>query len=115
MIYILGLDIGTTAIKASIFNELGEECGNSTEEYQLITPDNSIVELDAQTYVNKFVQATNNAINNSGICKNDIASIGFSAQGETFICLDENDKPIRNAIVWMDNRATEESKFIEEN
>jgi sugar (pentulose or hexulose) kinase len=113
MVYILGVDIGTTAIKAAVFNYDGEECGSATEEYQLITPENNIVELDAQTYVDKFVQAVQNAIKKAKINKNDIASIGFSSQGETFVCLDDKNQPIRNAIVWMDNRAVEEAKYIE--
>ena len=55
------------------------------------------------------------AINDSGAMQVDatkIRALGISAQGETLIFVDEQGKPLRNAIVWMDNRAQEEAENL---
>lgn len=113
MKYVLGIDIGTTAIKAAVFDETGHEQGSHTCEYSLLTPTPVRVELEAQTYVNAFKVALSNAISKAKIAKSEIVSLGISAQGETLFFLDEQAEPLRPAIVWMDNRATEEAAWIE--
>lgn len=113
MKYVLGVDIGTTAIKAAVFDELGTDLGSHTCEYTLLTPSPVRVEMDAQTYVNAFKTALSNAIGKAKVSKDEIVSLGISAQGETLFFLDENAAPLRPAIVWMDNRATEEATWIE--
>ena len=113
MKYILGIDIGTTAIKAAVFDETGRDCGSHTCEYSLLTPTATRVELEAQTYVNAFKVALSNAVSNAKVARQDIISLGISAQGETLFFLDEKLEPLRPAIVWMDNRATEEAAWLE--
>ncbi|MCR8928891.1 FGGY family carbohydrate kinase [Priestia megaterium] len=113
MKYILGVDIGTTAIKAAVFDSNGQECGSRTEEYTLITPSAGMVELAAESYVETFSAAIKSAIESSGVNIDDIVSLGMSAQGETLLCLNQNGSPLRRAIVWMDNRAVDEAAFIE--
>lgn len=113
MRYILGVDLGTTAIKAAVFDEKGKECGSKTVEYALLTPSPGMAELKVNTYVETFKEASQKAIERAGIPVEDIVSVGMSAQGETTICLDENNEPLRPAIVWMDVRAVEEAEYIE--
>lgn len=114
MKYILGVDLGTTAIKAAVFDETGKECGSKTVEYTLLTPQPGWCELEVSTYVDTFIAASHAAMERAGITAEQIDSIGMSAQGETTICLDEKNEPLRPAIVWMDLRATEESEYIQE-
>ena len=46
----LGLDIGTTGVKAVLFDEKGTVCGSGLAEYTLETPSPDIVELDPAIY-----------------------------------------------------------------
>jgi len=114
MKYILGIDLGTTAIKTAVFDETGKEHGSKTIEYTLLTPRPGWAELEVETYVDTFIAASHQAMERAGITADQIDSIGMSAQGETTIFLDENFQPLRPAIVWMDIRATKESEYIEE-
>lgn len=113
MTHVLGIDIGTTAIKAAVFDSLGAVHGSATCEYQLLTPASGVVELEAQTYVSAFKTAVNSAILNSKLSKEDIVALGISAQGETLFFLDENGNPVRRPIVWMDNRANAQADLIQ--
>ena len=114
MKYVLGIDIGTTAIKAAVFDEDGRVKGSHSCEYKLQTPSRVMVELEAETYVNAFKTAVTAAIKNSAVAGQDIVSLAISAQGETLFLLDETGKPLRPAIVWMDNRATQEAQWLED-
>ncbi len=114
MKFVLGVDIGTTAIKAAVFDERGAERGSNSCEYQLLTPFSGAVELNAQSYVDAFKSAVSAAISAAKVSKDDIVSLGISAQGETLFLLDEHGEPLRPAIVWMDTRANDEASWIEE-
>ena len=110
--YILSLDLGTTAIKVAIVNTLGKLIATSTQEYKLLTPDTLSVELPAEVYWKAFKEGVKEAIFKSGIDKDDLVSMGISAQGETLIFLDSDGNPLRDAIVWMDNRAQKEAEEL---
>ena len=73
-----------------------------------------IVELDAEIYWQSAKSAISEAIGQAGIAPADIRSIAITGQAETLIMVDENGKPLRKAIVWLDNRAAAEAKELEE-
>jgi len=111
--YLLGVDIGTTAIKAAIFDLEGREIGGHIAEYSLLTPQPGHVELEAATYLETFALAVRNALEQAKVSGSDLAVLGLSAQGETLLCLDGNNQPLIPAIVWMDSRAGAEADEIE--
>jgi len=111
--YLLGVDIGTTAIKAAVFDREGRELGNHIAEYSLLTPHTGHVELDAETYLATFAEAVHCALHAANIHADQLAVLGLSAQGETLLCLDEQYAPLMNAIVWMDSRAGTQANEIE--
>ena len=58
MKYILGIDIGTTAIKAAVIGEDGEIYGTKTSEYPLTTLPSGEVEADLSLYEEAFKGAS---------------------------------------------------------
>ena len=110
--YILTIDMGTTAFKASLFDCSGNECASSTEEYQLITPQPGQAEMEVSEYVNIFKTAVSGAISKAKVSPEEIVTLGISCQAETTVFLDKNSMPVRPAIVWCDNRAAEEASEI---
>jgi xylulokinase len=114
MDYILSVDAGTTASKVSLFDENGELVAISSQEYALITPTSLAVEIEAITLWNAFKKGITEVLGKSKVDKNLIRALGISAQGETLIFLDKNGIPLRNAIVWLDNRAQQEAEILTE-
>lgn len=108
----LGIDAGTTAIKAGVFDEGGHVLGIDGQEYQLLTPAPSLVEMDPETYWRACCNAVRNAVRRSGTNARDISTLCISSQGETLIPVDSAGVPTRRAIVWLDNRAAEEARLI---
>lgn len=110
---ILSLDLGTTAIKVAVVSLEGKLLATSTQEYKLLTPDTLSVELPPEQYWTAFKAGIKEALAKSGVKGDDLACLGISAQGETLIVIDKDGKPLRNAIVWMDNRAQEEAEELD--
>ena len=111
---ILAVDLGTTALKCALHDLQGNVVAKDTEEYQLITPDALSVEMDTETYWRAFSTAIAKVMKVSGIAPADVKALGLSAQGETLIVVDKSGRPLRRAIVWLDNRAQSEADELGE-
>jgi len=108
MKYLLGVDIGTTSLKAAVFNENTECVKSVTKDYTLEVK-GDYVEFPAEKYWELFYDALNEL---SGEYK--ISAMSIDTQCETIIVADENGMPLRKAIVWLDNRAKNEAEKIKE-
>jgi xylulokinase len=102
---ILGIDVGTTSLKTAAFSIKGEKLAAATVEYSLLTPAAGFVEAPCEVYLDSIKKCLARMRDVSALNTKDISFIGFSVQGETLCFLDEEARPLRNAIVWMDNRA----------
>ena len=110
---LIGLDLGTTAMKVAAFDKKGKLLAVSTQEYDLITPSVNVVEEAEEVYWKAFCDGIADLKAQHPFGKDDRMALGISAQGETLFFVDEHGKSLRNAIVWMDNRAGEEAKELE--
>lgn len=111
---LIGLDIGTTALKAAVFDTAGGLLAVSTQEYTLITPQVNYVEESGEVYWKALKDAVTDLNRQYPLAGEEEAALAISAQGETLFFLDRDGKLLRNAIVWMDNRAQEEALFLKE-
>ena len=109
---LLGIDLGTTAIKTVVFDTHGGQIAEACVEYALITDKPDYVEVDPEVYWTSLTTALGQIGQKCDL--KDIVGISFSAQGETMLFMDGDGKPLYNAIVWMDNRAKEEAKFLQQ-
>lgn len=108
--YILGIDVGTTSLKTSAFTHKGEQVASAVVEYDLLTPAPNVVEAPANVYMDSIKKCLKKM--ESKISLRAINVIGFSVQGETLCMLDEEGNPLRNAIIWMDNRARDQAEEL---
>jgi sugar (pentulose or hexulose) kinase len=107
--HLLGVDLGTTAIKAALFDGSGRRVAASTREYPLLTPAPQVVEQEVEVYWRAFRDALAAVLASGGVAPGRIRALGISAQGETLIAADRQGRALAPAIVWMDNRAQRES------
>jgi xylulokinase len=106
MAYLLGADIGTTSLKACVFNEAGECIRSATKDYTLAVSGDR-VEFPAEDYFKLFSEAFEEV--SAGL---EIAALAIDTQCETLILADEAGRPLMPAIVWLDNRAAKEAEEI---
>ena len=105
----LGIDIGTTSIKAAVFNAEGDRLALRSVDYTLDTDSaTGNIEFDAD----KYVDMCKSVIDELTLECGKIDALSIDTQGETIIFTDEIGEPVYPAIVWLDNRATEEAEMI---
>lgn len=112
MIYLLGIDVGTTAIKVVLFDTHGRIKSMDRQEYNLIMPDSTTCELNPEVYWKSTVKGIKNVLKMSKINPKDIKSLSISSQGETIIFVGKDGEILRNAIVWLDTRSQKEAEII---
>lgn len=110
----LAVDLGTTGCRSILFDNKLEVLSSSYEEYPLITPREKWTEQDAELWWSLTLKTAEDAIARSGISAKEIRAISVSSQGITVVPVDENIKPLSNAISWLDVRAEDETAAVAE-
>jgi xylulokinase len=105
---LVGLDVGTTGVKALAVAEDGEVIARCEVGYPLSTPRPGWAEQDPEDWW----RATEEAL--AGLGVEQPAGIGLSGQMHGLVALDPSDAVIRPAILWNDQRTAAECAEIEE-
>jgi xylulokinase len=103
----VGLDVGTTGVKAIAVSAEGEVLARAEEEYPLSTPAPGWSEQDPEDWW----RATEAAL--AAVGAEGAAGIGLSGQMHGLVALDASDEVIRPAILWNDQRTSAECEEIE--
>ena len=103
---LLGIDFGTTSLKACLFNEKGERLATESVKYELIT-DGDYIEFPVEDFFTAF-----KTVFDKITAKFAVDALSVDTQGETLIVLDRDGKPLMNAISWLDTRAEKQAKEI---
>ena len=109
---LLAIDAGTTSVKAGLFAPDGRCLGISRQEYQLETPAADRAQLDPEIYWQACLKTVRTAMQQSALQPGQVQAVAVSSQGETTITLDKDGKAIYPALVWLDNRATDQAAFL---
>ncbi len=107
--YIVGIDAGTSVIKAVLFNLEGKEIDKHSISIDTESPKLNWVEEDMCVIwdnVKKCIKAITNNTN-----KDRILGIGITAQGDGTWLINKNGNPVRKGICWCDGRS---AKIINE-
>lgn len=109
--YLLGIDMGTSTVKAALFTAEGAQVGLQSDEY-LLTPDNEIVENDPETYWQPVVRAIRKLIEAFPGKPSQIVALSTSTFGESIYPMAADGSPSRPSISWMDNRSAPEAQAL---
>ena len=107
MTTLVGLDVGTTGVKAVAISTDGEVLATDEEPYALSTPHPGWAEQDPEDWWH----AAEVVIRRLPF---DEIRLGLSGQMHGLVCLDEADRVLRPAILWNDQRTAAECAEIEE-
>lgn len=101
----LVLDVGTTGVKAFVFDEKLRVAAKSYQKLSKQTPKRGWVEQDPKEILAKSVAAIREAVNESKVSLILLAGLGITNQRETTILWDKKTgRPVYPAIVWEDTR-----------
>jgi xylulokinase len=103
MAYVIGVDSSTTATKAVVWDRDGNSLAEGRAGFDLNQPQPGFHEQDAEDWWRSLIAAMRDAVRQ--VDASEVEAIGLTHQRETFVCLGDNDEPLRPAILWMDARA----------
>ena len=98
----LGLDIGGTGVKAGVFSRDGKMLAFSRSSFEPTVSKDGHVDISIEVIRESARNVVREAAAESGA---KILAMAVSSQGETFVSLDEKDRPLHDAIMWYDSRA----------
>jgi glycerol kinase len=110
--YAAALDQGTTSSRAMVFNHEGRVVSVSQKEHEQIYPKPGWVEHDANEIWARSQEVLDEALEQAGGNRDDVAALGITNQRETTVVWDRNTgEPVHNALVWQDTRT---DKIVDE-
>ncbi|MCI3136065.1 gluconokinase [Staphylococcus hominis] len=114
MKYMIGVDIGTTSTKSVLYDEQGQFITKHNIGYPLHTPNVDVSEENPDELFDAVLMTVKHVIRESGVHKEDIKLISFSAQMHSLIALDSQHERLTESMIWADNRANQYADLINE-
>jgi len=112
----MGIDIGTSSVRAALFDLNGRQISISQNEYPMICMEQGMGELDPETVFDNLIKAVRDCIEIlDGVDRNvsrKIEAIGISTQMHSFMAVDKSGKPLTNVITWADSRPVNQAEHI---
>ncbi len=99
---LLGIDLGTTTIKAGLFDLAGRSLGQASTRYATDRPSPGRVEQDPAVWWNSIEAVVGEVARLAGTA--EVAAIGVCSQVNTHVLVDSEGEPLLPAIVWQDQR-----------
>jgi xylulokinase len=114
--YSLGLDIGSSSVKAAIVDIASGKALAAVkfpdEEMKISSLKKNWAEQNPADWWNYVLEVIKKVIHESSIQAGEIKSIGISYQMHGLVCVDKNGEPVRPSIIWCDSRAIQNGDEI---
>jgi gluconokinase len=102
---VVGIDLGTSAVKVLAVTATGREIASASEFYGLETPQPEFVEQDADVVYLATMHVLARVLADVRLRGSEVAAIGFSSAMHGVLCVDDDGEPLSHVITWMDRRA----------
>lgn len=107
--YLLGFDVGSSSVKASLVDVESGEIASSAfypeKEAPIMAVKAGWAEQDPQMWWENAKLSLKKVMNETGAKGEDILAIGISYQMHGLVCVDKAHKVLRPSIIWCDSRA----------
>jgi len=103
--YIIGIDVGTSAIKISIINQKGKIIYYNSKEYGISFLPNSFVQQEPNDWYESLIYLLKDSLPQLELGRNKVLAIGISSQSNALVSVDKNGEVLHPAILYLDKRA----------
>ncbi|MCI8662180.1 MAG: xylulokinase [Hungatella sp.] len=114
MEYVMGIDLGTSSVKAVLMNREGKTTVAAGREYEIMISHAGYAVQDPEDWWRKTKEAAVQVLAHERALPDSVKGIGFSGQMHGLVALDREGKPLMPAVIWMDQRAGAQQKRIME-
>lgn len=112
MAHYLGIDIGTTATKTLLIDASGRVVAEASAAYPLEQPKPGWTQQDPEDWWRATVKTVREVMTRSGIAPGEVGALGLSGQMHGSVFLDKQDRVLRPALLWNDQRTEAECAEI---
>lgn len=114
MSYVLGLDLGTSSLKALLVNKEGTVISSESSQYEVFSETAGFSEQNPSDWLAACTTIFSKLAQKVDDFQSELEGISFSGQMHSLVLLDEHYNVLRPAILWNDVRTTEQCKEIME-
>ncbi|NMO97259.1 xylulokinase [Paenibacillus lemnae] len=114
MSYVIGVDLGTSAVKTVLVNRSGEVVAEHSESYPLSQPKPGYSEQRPEDWVDGTVTSLRKLMEESKASPESVEGLSFSGQMHGLVLVDGEGAVLRPAILWNDTRTTAQCRRIED-
>lgn len=107
-------DLGTTGNKATLYDERGRLLADSFCSYETFYPAPNRVEQNPEDWWRAVCLSTRELLAKARVGPESVAVVSFSGQMMGCVPLDGERQPLRNAIIWADQRGVQQAQRMEE-
>lgn len=113
MKYVIGVDLGTSAVKTVLVDPQGKVAFEHSEAYPLSRPQPNWSEQNPEDWVKGTIVSLKRLMEVSGVDPSEVDGISFSGQMHGLVLVDGEGAVLRPAILWNDTRTTAQCRKIE--
>src|SRR5947209_71586 len=113
MSYVLSLDVGTSSVRAALYDEHGRhpEGLSAEQEHEPERTHDGGVEMDAEALFQRTLGCIERALE-LGKERGPIAGVGVSTFWHSILGVGEDGRPVTPILMWADTRAVEEADAL---
>jgi xylulokinase len=102
--YLMGVDLGTSATKAALYDTDGQLIAESTVDVPILYPKPGVVEQESEDFYRTAAQAVNACMQQSGVDARQVKAISFDSQMAGVGSIDEDYRSAARFDSWLDMR-----------
>jgi xylulokinase len=114
MSYVIGVDVGSQSVKALLVDESGRGIASASSPCEMLHPASGWADQRPEDWERALAEAVRAARAQGGVKSSDVAMIGLASQVDGLVALDQNMRPLRPAIIWLDRRAVAQSQALQD-
>lgn len=112
MEYVMGIDLGTSSVKAVLTDRNGRIAAMAQKGYDVEIPQAGYAQQSPQNWWEQTKRVIRDVIKSGDISSGQVKAVGFSGQMHGLVALDREKKPLMPALIWMDQRSKRQQETI---
>jgi len=112
MRHLIGIDLGTSSLRAVLINEMARTVAIAGMEYPTLTPGKNWAEQESEDWWKAAKFCIQKVLKQAKTKSSEISGIGFSGQMHGTVVVDRKGRCLRRPIPWVDKRSVKECEFI---
>jgi len=110
MTYVIGVDVGSQSVKAVLVSSAGKELASASSACTMRYPASGWAEQEPAQWTDGLTSCIRMLISDSGVKAIEISHLALACQVDGVVATSRDGQALRNAIIWLDRRASAETE-----